>query len=217
VPALPETKGQVITCLTITGEKYKQFEERAKKCREWQTVGHHTVIYHDEHCPVKAVGAFRNQGLRWLTNDTDYIAHFDVDDVYAPECLERQLWHIQKTGKLVTGFYDCPIYDSTKDKVWIYTHERTNYALGNSLFYKREAWERVKFPEHVMVDDPQWRAKIGGENILSQSVWMEDGRPLMIQIFHGGNASCSIIRSSPRYKEASERQDKAVRELLARA
>jgi hypothetical protein len=68
-----------------------------------------------------------------------------------------------------------------------------------------------------MVDDPQWRTKIGGENILSQSVWMEDGRPLMIQVFHGGNASCAIIRSSPRYKEASERQNKAVRELLARA
>jgi hypothetical protein len=206
----------MITCLTITGKKYQQFEKRAKKCRDWQTVGHHTVIYDDEHCPIKAVGAFRNSGLRSLTNDTHYIAHFDVDDISAPNRLAVQLAHIQKTGKLVTGLYDCPMYDVKHDKVWMYENPRHSpYAVGCSLFYKREAWEKHKFPDRTP-EDNLWRNAVGGENIESRSVW-ENGKPLMIQVIHGGNASASIVRSSVYYKEPSEAQEKAVRELLQSA
>jgi hypothetical protein len=145
------------------------------------------------------------------------IVHFDWDDISAPLRLQRQLEHIQKTGKLVTGFYDMPMYDAKNDKVWIYANpHKEHYSLGNCLFYKREAWERVKFPD-ITPEDNLWRKNIGGENIESRSVFEEDGTPLMIQVIHGGNASASIIRSSTYYKEPSEAQEKAIRELLASA
>jgi hypothetical protein len=108
------------------------------------------------------------------------------------------------------------MYDAKHDKVWIYENPRHSpYSVGCSLFYKREAWEKHKFPDRTP-EDNLWRNAVGGENIESRSVW-ENGKPLMIQVIHGGNASASIVRSSVYYKEPSEAQEKAVRELLASA
>jgi glycosyltransferase involved in cell wall biosynthesis len=146
----------------------------------------------------------------------DFIAHFDDDDISAPDRLQRQLEHIQRTGKLVTGFYDMPMYDARKDKVWIYRNDKTNYALGTSLFYRREAWERVKFPDKTP-EDNIWRHRVGLENCESQSVFREDGTPMMVQVVHGGNASARIFAGTPRFKEASAEQEKAVRALIASA
>ena len=171
-------------------------------------------------CEKRSVGEMRNTGLiaAWTFTEgiPHYIAHFDDDDISAPNRLSCQLAHIQKTGKLVTGFYDCPMYDAKHDKVWIYENPRHSpYAVGCSLFYKREAWEKHKFPDRTP-EDNLWRNAVGGENIESRSVW-ENGKPLMIQVIHGGNASASIVRSSVYYKEPSEAQEKAVRELLQSA
>lgn len=164
------------------------------------------------------VGALRNAAIGYAPQgDWDYVAHFDWDDWSAPDRLSIQLAHIQKTGKLVTGFHTMPIYDAVNDKVWIYSNPKPNYALGTSLFYKREAWERVKFPEDRVVDDNLWRSRIGGENIDSISGFREDGSPIMIQVIHGGNASAQIVPSSARFKEATPELAKMVREILARA
>jgi hypothetical protein len=186
--------------------------------------------YHKPEWNSKTVGALRNELIQWSMKllctdrsgymvqapDPDYIAHFDYDDISASNRLSCQLAHIQKTGKLVTGFYDCPMYDVKHDKIWIYENPRHSpYAVGCSLFYKREAWEAHKFPDRTP-EDNLWRNAVGGENIESRSVW-ENGKPLMIQVIHGGNASASIVRSSVYYKEPSEAQEKAVRELLQSA
>ncbi len=163
------------------------------------------------------VGVLRNLAIEHVLGiHPDYIAHFDDDDISAPLRIQRQLEHVQKTGKLVTGFYNMPMYDLKNDKVWIYTNPHPSYSLGNCLFYKREAWERVKFPD-MTPEDNLWRKNVGGENIESRSVFEEDGTPLMIQVVHGANASASIIRSSVYYQEPSEAQEKAIRELLASA
>ncbi len=147
----------------------------------------------------------------------DYIAHFDDDDVSAPDRLSIQLAHIQETGKLVTGFHSMPMYDAKNDKVWLYRHHDERYALGTSLFYRREAWERVKFPDKTP-EDNQWRREVGLDNCLSQSSLREDGTPIMIQTVHGGNASARIVPSNhTKFTEASPELDAEVRRILKTA
>jgi hypothetical protein len=201
-------------CAICLAWKNENFLDKAKQCIRRQVGGCHSIIF--EKNMECSVGVRRNLAIALAPGDTGHIAHFDYDDISAPLRLKRQLGHIQQTGKLVTGFYNMPMYDLKNDKVWIYTNPRTNYSLGNCLFYKREAWERVKFPDKTP-EDNVWRKNIGGENIESRSVFEPDGSPLMIQVVHGANASASIIRSSVYYQEPSEAQEKAVRELLASA
>jgi len=170
----------------------------------------------------KTTGFLRNAAIEFSqfcgARVPDYVAHFDDDDVSAPDRLSHQLAHIQKTGKLVTGYYDMPMYDAKNDKVWIYSDPAKRYILGTSLFYKREAWERVKFPDRTP-EDNLWRKQVGGENCEPQSVF-RDGVPMMVQTVHGGNASARIslnpkgIPTSKRFREPSEAEEKAVRELL---
>src|SRR5579863_9728355 len=94
-------------------------------------------------CPEMAgatIGAIRNRVLSWESAAWDspasVIAHFDDDDWSAPDRLSIQLAHIQKTGKLVTGFYSMLFYDAVNDAVHFYEHEDHRYALGTSLFYR---------------------------------------------------------------------------------
>ena len=164
-----------------------------------------------------SVGSLRNLAVTQAMQTMDlpkpdYIAHFDDDDVSAPDRLSHQLAHIRKTGKLVTGYYNMPMYDAKNDKVWIYSDPAKRYILGTSLFYRREAWERVKFPDRTP-EDNLWRKQVGGENCEPQSVF-RDGVPMMVQTVHGGNASARIVASSKRFREPSEAEEKAVRELL---
>jgi len=185
----------------------------------------HRVSFYPESVHVLAdreqaqysVGKLRNISIGgFCPAETEYIAHFDWDDWSAPDRLSRQLAHIQKTGKLVAGFYDMPMYETIHDKVYMYRNVHKEYALGTSLFYRREAWERVKFPDETP-EDNKWRRDVGFENCESQSSLREDGSPIMIQVIHGANASARIIRGGTYFKEADEAQAKAVRDILASA
>ena len=240
MPEVPEaTMSEPMVLCMIPYRERPDFVQRAIRCYDAQTytmrhlvlldngkepnversdVGGYSYIYR---LGLPNVGAIRNyiNGLKWpkVPMDCEYIAHFDFDDISAPNRLQCQLDHINKTGKQVTGFWDCPQYDLKRDKVWIYENPRPGqYALGNGLLYRRSTWERVKFPEDRAVDDPLRKKNVGGENIETRSVW-ENGKPLMIQVVHGANTSATIIRSSTHYKEPTTEQEKAVRKLLMEA
>ncbi len=208
----------LICCICLDPGGGPDFVDRAERCMKAQSGPDVRYFICETSNPKKTVGWWRNYAITALQNSPSvgYIAHFDWDDVSSPDRMAIQFAHIQKTGKLVTGFHTMPIYDALNDKVWIYSNPKPGYALGTSLFYKREAWERVKFPDRTP-EDNLWRQKIGGENIDSISGFREDGSPIMIQTIHGRNASARIVKNSPYFKEASEAQEKAVREILARA
>ncbi len=221
MPQVPENQMSERICCICPFPTGSPFIERARRLMDMQTYVPREVIWYENKLGESSVGKLRNECIKLAseypsTDDPAYIAHWDHDDIWAPTRLQRQLDHIRETGKLVTGFYNCPMYDVKNDKVWIYTNPHPSYSLGNCLFYKREAWERVKFPD-MTPEDNLWRKNIGGENIEPRSVFEPDGSPLMIQVVHGANASASIIRSSVYYQEPSETQEKAVRELLASA
>ncbi len=244
MPQVPENKmSEPLICCIMPTRDRPQLAIRAVRCFSKQSVDLYTSLFimdsgstlpdckdrgvfhlHHPELAAHSVGNLRNCvigaacfSLKSAVGVTpDYISHFDDDDISAPLRLQRQLEHIQQTGKLVTGFRDMPMYDLKNDKVWIYTNPHPSYSLGNCLFYKREAWERVKFPD-MTPEDNLWRKNIGGENIESRSVFEPDGSPLMIQVVHGANASASIIRSSTYYKEPTPEQENAVRKLLVEA
>ena len=145
----------------------------------------------------------------------DFFAHFDDDDWSAPDRLSIQLAHIQKTGKLVTGFYDMPFYDQQTGEVAFYCHEDKRYALGTSLFYKREAWEQHKFPD-MTPEDNKWRMNVGLDNCESISSLCADGSPIMIQTVHGANGSAKIMQT-PRWSKPSKELEDEVRRIIASA
>lgn len=215
-----------------------EFVERAVKCFRsqtheekhlviWDNAGKHPWAYSmdlpwNESCvediPGLTVGDYRNRCIEWGLNryGADYIAHFDMDDFSAPDRLAVQIAQMERSGKLAGGFRDCLMYETIHDRVYFYQNPHPHYTLGTSLFYKREAWEKMKFPD-ATPEDPRWRRDLGYDNFEGMSSLRADGSPIMIQVIHGGNASARIIRGGSYFKEASEQQAKAVREILARA
>lgn len=211
MPALSEAP-EMISCICpfpiMSG-----FIERARNCYKAQTYKDREWIELLNVPHTQSVGKLRNRMLE--TAQGEYVSHHDYDDWSAPDRLEVQLAHLEKTGKLVGGFYDMPLYDQTKDETWIYRHEDTRYALGTSLFYKREAWMRFRFPDQTP-EDPKWLSHIGFDNRLSRSVFREDGTPIMIQVIHGRNASARILHT-PKYTKAPKELHEHVKEILAKA
>ncbi len=193
--------------------KSPSFTARAKCCFENQNYVPRELMLLHEFMDL-TVGSRRNLALADV--DSPYIAHWDYDDWSAPDRLSVQLAHIQKCGKLAVGFNDMLMYETAHDRVYFYQNPHPHYTLGTSLFYKREAWEKVKFPDQTP-EDPAWRRLLGFDNFEGMSSLREDGSPIMIQVIHGGNASARIIRGGTYFKEASESQAKAVREILAHA
>lgn len=214
MPALPETEGQVSISGICPYPAGSRFVERARSCFHAQTY-RPTIFVEIENIPHShSVGWLRNECIVGI--NSKFIAHFDHDDWSAPDRLAIQLAHIQETGKLVTGFYSVTLYDQINDETWVYCHEDKRYSIGAGLFYKREAWERVKFPDQTP-EDPKWLRLIGEENRLSRPGFREDGSPIMIQVIHGSNASARIFRNSPRYTKAPAELHAQVKEILAHA
>ncbi len=161
------------------------------------------------------VGGLRNYAIGEIPQrlGVNAIAHFDYDDWSAPNRLQYQLDFMRSTGVAVVGFNDMCFYDAVRDRVLFYDSRMTNYGLGTSLFYKREAWERVKFPD-ITPEDTTWQHQIGHDNIRGCSS-IVDGKPMMIQVLHGGNAAANA--SGAIFEKASEALEKQVREILATA
>lgn len=70
----------------------------------------------------------------------DVVAHFDSDDWSDPSRLQVQAELMQQSGKQVIGFHTMLFYDVVAKKVYRYRGWPA-YALGSSLFYRREFWQ----------------------------------------------------------------------------
>ena len=202
-----------VCCITPT--HMPQYWERVKACFESQTYQRKHWLPMDTRGMGLTVGALRNMMIRSTGQDFDLIAHFDHDDWSAPTRLAEQVEFMQATGSQVVGYYDMPLYDELRDKVLLYDSHNPNYALGTSLMYRREAWERVRFPDQTP-EDTTWQNQVGPENVASVSCLTMDGpiEPRMVQTVHKASAAARVCLHSSRVEPAGVELDGAVREIL---
>ena len=126
------------------------------------------------------IGEKRNLGCQ-LTRG-DIIAHWDDDDYSAPERLADQIARLRETGKSVTGYHTMRFTDGAK---WWLFWSLPHRACGTSLMYKREWWERNRFPSKQVGEDVDFVvvAHTAGARI---SV---DAGDMMHASIHPGNSS----------------------------
>jgi len=187
-----------------------EYVEQAIECFKRQAYPNRTLISLDTSKLPSTIGALRNQ-LVAMTPAGCLVAHFDYDDWSAPERLAEQVEFMRESGASVVGYRDMPFLDVVHDRVMLYNSYRPRgYAVGTSLLYRREVWERVPFPD-AMEEDTTWQHQVGAEHIQSQSS-VADGRPRMVARIHNHNTSPKV---GARYEPASAELAAAVRACMA--
>ncbi len=189
-----------------------EYVDRAVACFESQTYANRRLVAVDTSLVKQTIGEIRNN-LVSMTPRNCLIAHWDHDDWSSPERLEQQVKVIQ-AGAAVTGYHDLPFYDVDEDRVLFYQSNMTGYAVGTSLLYRREVWERTPFPDKSMGEDASWQHAVRREQghcVVSTSS-VVDGKPLMVARMHSGN-TCKKFGTN--YTAASPELERAVRSCIA--
>ncbi len=113
----------------------------------------------------KSIGALRNEAINralW----PDIICHWDSDDWSHPNRIAEQVALLQSSGAECVGYDEMLFWKEPKDaemdvstfdgppksqpvklpgEAWLYRSTLPNYAIGTSMCYWRETWERTPF------------------------------------------------------------------------
>lgn len=188
----------------------------------------------DHHGNRKTIGYLRNRAVAFWT-EFPIIVHWDSDDYSHPNRIAEQVALLQSSGadcvgynemlfaremvkrelKEETAFNDIQEYGpATKfQQAWLYSNPNPHYALGTSLAYKREVWERKPFEATSHGEDekfirglkvvsvPSCPPYYGASGMDGTSVTMR--QPRMIARIHSSNTSTAY---SPRKMEAEARK-----------
>jgi glycosyltransferase involved in cell wall biosynthesis/GT2 family glycosyltransferase len=86
------------------------------------------------------------------------LAHWDDDDWTADDRLSRQVAAIQSSGADVCGLSVVRYFDPVQRLAWEYrwTDGSRPWVGGNTLLYRRTAWERHPFPGLNVGEDTRW-------------------------------------------------------------
>ncbi len=173
-----------------------------------QTYEYKELVAADTSSLKITIGAIRNNLVSHTTRNC-LIAHWDHDDWSAPERLAQQVAVIQ-AGAAITGYHDLPFYDVDADRVLFYQSNMTGYAVGTSLLYRREVWEKTPFPDKSMGEDASWQHAVRREqgHCVVSTTSVVDGKPMMVARMHSGN-TCKKFGAN--YTAASPELERAVR------
>ncbi len=130
------------------------------------------------------IGDKRNLGCNHARGEV--IAHWDDDDYSAHTRLADQLARLDSSGKPVTGYHAMRFTDGTR---WWKFEGKKSYALGTSLCYRKEAWQRNKFPAIQVGEDNHFVAVAAARGELVTA----DAGELMYANNHPGNTSPKYI------------------------
>lgn len=139
-----------------------------------------TRIRHISAIPPMSIGAKRNLGCELAAGSV--IAHWDDDDYSAPQRLSDQIRRLHETGKAVTGYHSMRFKDGSR---WWRYAGRSSYSLGTSLCYRRDWWQRHRFPCQQLGEDNVFTACAAAAGELSAV----DAGDLMYASIHDGNTS----------------------------
>jgi glycosyltransferase involved in cell wall biosynthesis len=129
-----------------------------------------------------------------------FIAHFDSDDISAPERLEDQVQRLTNTEKSVTGYrcvkvIETRIVNGKSDTTWKHTCPLDD-VLGASFMYRRNWWASHPFQDTQANDKPFWNEALNAGETVSA-----DGFELLCCVNHSGNVSGRVVSVGHRWIE----------------
>ncbi len=114
----------------------------------------------------RLIGKKRNLAVGLTTGDV--IAHFDSDDLYAPDRLSYQVGHLLASDKAMCAFNSVLFVDEEKG-LWRRYIGQPEYAVGTSMVYLKSWWAKRPF-----LND----RKIGEDNHFADN--FRDSRKILI-------------------------------------
>lgn len=97
---------------------------------------------------IRSIGALRN-AASWHARG-EYLAHWDDDDIYATDRLERQFEFLKSSGADIVGA-DTAIFHSRRGNnppaYYLYRGDRDGCPVGSTLFYRKSTWQERMFED----------------------------------------------------------------------
>ncbi|MDT5267881.1 MAG: hypothetical protein QOH49_67 [Acidobacteriota bacterium] len=132
-----------------------------------------------------SIGAKRNAACEQARGSI--IVHWDDDDWYPPWRVSAQVRALLDGGGDVSGTSRVLYFDAAADRAWEYRYAataRAPWVAGNTLAYRRDFWERNKFPDVQVGEDSLFLW-----NDVTKSVSDLNDPGLCVGMVHAGNTS----------------------------
>jgi glycosyltransferase involved in cell wall biosynthesis len=187
---------------------------QAIRCVEYQTYESKELIKY-ENAGDRTIGALRNASNALASGEI--ICHFDSDDWSHPNRVSEQVAFLIASGADAVGMNEmlfwrekmADVHDFLNrfpvksvpltQEAWLYSHPRTDRALGTSLCYWRKTWERKPFADGPKPGMPSeffnWfrELKVVAMSSLVQPLNYFDNAPGAVQ-----GDYCQEVASEPR-------------------
>lgn len=123
----------------------------------------------------------RNRNLAAGASQAKYIAHWDDDDWYPPDRIERQVALLERTEKGITGVPSCYVYDIPSRRAS--TTRLDGNVQGHTLFYRRELHLIHPFWDINVGEDQQFFHLNAGHRAV------EEDFAMVVYMFHSKNVT----------------------------
>jgi glycosyltransferase involved in cell wall biosynthesis len=132
--------------------------------------------------PCTSLGAKRNLACS-LARGT-LLAHWDDDDWMSDARLALQVAALRASGADVCGLSAVRYFDPVRQQAWEFrwTERRRAWVGGNTLLYRRAAWERRPFPGLNEGEDTRWVFSQNAVHAMRDGSWFA-------AVVHAGNTS----------------------------
>ncbi len=102
------------------------------------------------------IGAKRNLACGLARGE--FIVHWDDDDWYPPHRVSAQVGALVSNSSDVSGTSRIFYYDAVADRAWEYRYRsgKASWVGGNTLAYRKDFWERNKFPDISVGEDSRF-------------------------------------------------------------
>ncbi len=192
----------------------------------------HGIVYHRGKDLGRSVGELRNWANSWASaghkdHQPDILWHLDDDDWSHPNRMAEQVELLQSSGADCVGYNELLFWREAGEcdcqrisigrgshetfcralvepgEAWLYSQPNPRSALGTSLCYWREVWERNPFPALQNGEDTHWLMRVRCHSVTSlpihpdkleapplefRHMWPVQQPPRMIARIHPGNA-----------------------------
>ncbi len=214
----------LVCCVLLTADR-EEMTARAVRCFEAQTYENRVLIVWNTGQPLDwssgipprvwdatptsspnaSIGRLRNDANSWALSgpdpQPDLFAHWDSDDWSHPYRIAEQVALIESDPELdAVGYRDMLFWEQFiiepfTGQAWLYTSP-SNYLLGTSLLYRREAWQRKPFMDINGGEDRHWIQGLRTRGVSS----FPRPEPRMIASIHGANTSSRIDPTSQQWQ-----------------